>query len=62
MILKKFGEMLNNIVYGDTYQETEIRIRKNNDEYIWCKIRMTAMFDENGNILKAIGAIIDIDK
>ena len=60
--IKKFGKILNNIIYGDTYQETEIRFRKNNDKYIWCKIRITAMFDENGNIFKAMGAIIDIDK
>ena len=60
--IKKLGKIINDIIYGDTYQETEIRLRKNNDKYIWCKIRITAMFDENGNIFKAIGAIIDIDK
>jgi len=60
--IRKLGKMLNDIIYGDTYKETEIRIRKNEDEYIWCKIRITAMFDEDGNIFKAIGIIIDIDK
>jgi diguanylate cyclase (GGDEF)-like protein/PAS domain S-box-containing protein len=60
--IKKFGKLLNDIVYGDTYKETEIRIKKNTNEYIWCKIRITAMFDENGNIFKAIGIIIDIDE
>jgi len=60
--IKKFGKIINDIVYGDTYQETEIRLREKNDKYIWCKIRITAMFDENGNIIKAMGAIIDIDK
>lgn len=60
--IKKFGEVLNGIINGNTYQETEIRFRTNNNKYIWCKIRITAMFDENGNIFKAMGAIIDIDK
>ncbi len=60
--INKLGEILNGIVYGDTYKETEIRLRKNNGEYIWCKIRMSAMFDEEGNIFKAIGIVIDIDK
>ena len=60
--IKKFGKIINDIIYGDTYQETEIRLRENNDKYIWCKIRITAMFDQNGNIFKAIGAIIDIDE
>ena len=60
--VKKFGAMINDIIYGDTYNETQIRFRNNNDKYIWCKVRITAMFDENGDIFKAIGAIIDIDK
>lgn len=54
--------MLNDIIYGDAYKEAEIRIKKNTNEYIWCKIRITAMFDENGDIFKAIGIIIDIDE
>lgn len=61
--IKRLGKMLNDIViYGNTYTETEIRLKKSDDSYIWCKIRVTAMFDENGNIIKAIGAIIDINK
>ncbi len=53
--IKNFGKLLNDIIYGDTYKEAEIRIKKNTNEYIWCKIRITAMFDGNGDIFKAIG-------
>jgi diguanylate cyclase (GGDEF)-like protein/PAS domain S-box-containing protein len=60
--VKKFGKLINDIIYGDTYQETEIRLKESNGKYIWCKIRVTAMFDENGDIFKAMGAIINIDK
>lgn len=60
--IKKLGNILNNVINGDAYEETEIRLRQNNDKYIWCKIRITAMFDETGNIFKAMGAIIDINK
>lgn len=60
--IKNFGKLINGIIYGDTYKEAEIRIKKNTNEYIWCKIRITAMFDENGDIFKAIGIIIDIDE
>jgi diguanylate cyclase (GGDEF)-like protein/PAS domain S-box-containing protein len=60
--IKNFGKLLNSIVNGNAYEEAEIRLRKTNGEYIWCKIRITAMFDENGNIFKAVGAIIDINK
>ncbi|MFT8352483.1 diguanylate cyclase domain-containing protein [Clostridium saccharoperbutylacetonicum] len=58
---KVFGKMLNEIVIGEPYKETEIRM-KTDDEYIWNKIRISAMFDENGDISRAIGIIIDIDK
>ncbi|WP_297424142.1 diguanylate cyclase [Clostridium sp.] len=60
--IKQLGKVLNDIIKGETYAEAEIRIRKEKIEYIWCKIRITAMFDKNGNIFKAIGIIIDIDK
>lgn len=60
--IKNFGKLLNSIINGNTYEEAEIRLRKTNGDYIWCKIRITAMFDENGNIFKAVGVIIDIDK
>lgn len=60
--IKNFGKLLNNIIKGNTYEEAEIRLRKNNGEYIWCKIRITAMFDENGDIFKAVGVIINIHK
>jgi diguanylate cyclase (GGDEF)-like protein/PAS domain S-box-containing protein len=60
--IRKFGRLLNDIVKGNIYEEEEIRLKKNNGEYIWCKIRITAMFDENGDIFKAVGAIINIHK
>ncbi|WP_160689479.1 diguanylate cyclase [Clostridium sp. C2-6-12] len=60
--IRKFRKLLNDIVNGNTYEEEEIRLKKNNGEYIWCKIRITAMFDENGYIFKAVGAIINIHK
>lgn len=58
----KLGKLLNNIVKGNSYEEEEIRFKKNNGEYVWCKIRITAMFDENGDIFKAVGVIINIHK
>lgn len=60
--IKKFSEILNDIVKGEQYREAEIRIKKNSGVYIWCKIRITAIFDTNGDIYKAIGVIVNIDK
>ncbi|MDR3597637.1 diguanylate cyclase domain-containing protein [Clostridium sp.] len=59
---KIFSEMLNDIVKGEKYREAEIRMKKCKGIYIWCKIRITAIFDANDNISKAIGVIINIDK
>jgi diguanylate cyclase (GGDEF)-like protein len=60
--IKKFGTILNDIIKGNVYEEAEIRLKRNNGEYIWSKIRITAMFDENGDIFKAVGVIININK
>lgn len=57
-----FSKMLNDIIKGEPYREVEIRMRKIEGIHIWCKIRITAIFDENGDIFKAIGLITDIDK
>ncbi|SFC85606.1 diguanylate cyclase domain-containing protein [Clostridium uliginosum] len=57
-----FKELLLDIEKGNPYRETEIRIRTEKDNYIWCRVRVTAIFDENGFVFKAIGVIIDIDK
>ncbi|AWK49981.1 sensor domain-containing diguanylate cyclase [Clostridium beijerinckii] len=60
--IKKLGKILNDIINGERYKEIEIRLRKNDGEFIWCKIRATAMFDQENNIFRVIGSIIDIHK
>ena len=46
---------------GGGYQTLEIRIGRLNGSYIWCKIRATGIYDENGKLCKIIGIIINID-
>lgn len=58
----ELGNMLNKIIMGEKYKETEIRIKDKYDRFIWCKIRATAMFDADGNIFKVMGVIVDIHK
>ncbi|AGX45102.1 diguanylate cyclase domain-containing protein [Clostridium saccharobutylicum] len=60
--LKELGKFLNDFINGEKYNETEIRIKNIDNEYIWCKIRGTAMFDQNDNLFKVIGVIININK
>lgn len=44
-----------------TYQTMEARIQKENGDYIWTRIRATALRDESGTITKLVGIIINID-
>lgn len=47
---------------GAPYLETELRICHKNGKYIWCRIRMTQQFDQDGEAVKVIGVLIDIDR
>lgn len=47
---------------GEPYLETELRICHENGKYIWCRIRMTQQFDQDGRGVKVIGVVIDIDQ
>ena len=51
----------NNILRGLPYTEGEIRLRKADGTYIWCRGRSTQQFDANGSLIKAIGVITNID-
>ena len=50
------------LVDGTSYKAGEVRIIKKDGEYLWCRIRATAIYDENGNLAKLVGVIINIDK
>ena len=55
-------ETLRKIKEGQPYLETELRICHENGNYIWCRIRMTQQFDQDGKAIKVIGVLIDIDR
>lgn len=46
----------------DTYKEQEIRIKNKEDVFIWCRIRMSAIYDNSHVPIKIIGVLIDIDQ
>lgn len=56
-----FVKLMNEIAGGKPYSEAEFRIKDNNNKYRWCRIRATAQFDDKGNVIKAVGVILDID-
>lgn len=47
---------------GGQYKAGEVRLLKANGDYLWCRIRATAIYDENGNIVRVVGVIVNIDK
>lgn len=56
------SQMIDEISAGAPYIEIEVRIVSANGHYIWCRIRTTTQFDENGKPIKAVGVISNIDK
>ncbi|MBN1069022.1 diguanylate cyclase [Clostridium botulinum] len=59
---EKFNSIIAEIKNTNEYRECEVRLRKNyNGEYIWCKVRINLILDDNNKPIKAIGLITDID-
>ncbi|MEG0842246.1 MAG: diguanylate cyclase [Erysipelotrichaceae bacterium] len=42
--------------------ETEFRIRNQEGNYIWCRIKVTMIFDQNNIAVRAIGTITDVNE
>lgn len=57
-----FRELIRRFIGGLDYGEIECRIATQANEYIWCRIRATAQKDDEGNLFRVIGIIIDIDE
>lgn len=60
--LSVFSNMIDKIMSGAAYAESELRIANDEGKYIWCRIRETTQFNKSGEPIKAIGVIIDIDE
>lgn len=59
--LPDFRNAFEQIKNGQGYREIEARVKKTEDEYIWCRFRLTAQYNKEGIPIKAVGVIIDID-
>lgn len=46
---------------GTPYVEMEVRMRGLSGEYLWCRVRVTAQADADGQPIKVVGLITDID-
>lgn len=57
-----FTQVMYETTKGKPYGEVEIRMRHASGRYIWCCVRVTSQYDIDGNPIKSIGVIRDIDE
>lgn len=50
------------LIRGQTSGQIECKIKKANNEYIWCKITARSITDSDGYLMTIIGSIEDIDE
>lgn len=56
-----FLKMVKGIMAGEPYGESEVRITNADGRYLWCRIRVTTQFNDDGKALRAVGVVLDID-
>ncbi len=49
-------------IRASSHTEMTARLRKRSGEYIWCKVALTCLRDENGKPKRYIGTLNDVDK
>ncbi|MCH1983039.1 diguanylate cyclase [Ruminococcus sp. OA3] len=59
--MPNFLKLMKDVETGAPYGETELRIANTDSQYIWCRIRATTQFNNDGKPVKAVGVIVDID-
>lgn len=61
--IQKYLDLFTNAIKGDNpYHEKELRFRKGEDKYIWCKVRLSSIIDKYSQCTRVIGVVVDIDK
>lgn len=48
--------------FEDDYSEIEVRIKKIDGNYLWCKLRVSTIYDDNKTPIRLVGKVIDVDK
>lgn len=56
-------QMFHDMKYGSLdYKVLEVRIANDQGRYHWCRLRMTAVRDERGDLMKMVGILLHIDE
>lgn len=59
--MPSFIKLMEKTARGVPYSETEFRIKDFKDRFYWCRIRATTQYNTEGQPVKAVGIIVDID-
>lgn len=59
---KSFTALIEGIRSGKPYGQADVRIRRGDGQYLWCRMRITSIYDDTGKVCRAVGAIVDIDE
>ncbi|MBR2382252.1 MAG: diguanylate cyclase, partial [Anaerotignum sp.] len=59
--ITKIYELIHSMQKGTQQQTIEVRIAKADGRYLWCRWQAVAVHDDDGNLLKMIGIILNID-
>ncbi len=57
-----FSHLMHQVLQGVPYTEGELRITREDGLSIWFKVRVTTQHDDLGQLVKAVGVLIDIDE
>lgn len=60
--IQGFQECLKGLKKGEPSCEIKIRLAKADGRYLWCLFRATTQYDEEGNPVRAIGVILNVDE
>lgn len=60
--IPRMRSALQKLRQGEPYQVLEARLVKADGPYLWCRLRMTARFDEQDRPSRVVGLITNIDK
>ncbi len=58
----EFLRIMREILGGRPYTEAECRIGKADGSFIWCRIRATTQYGQDGKPIRALGVMRDIDR
>lgn len=59
--LPAFTDLFDSLYSGHREAETDVRVCKSSGEFIWCRIQVMGILDQNHVCTKAIGKITDIE-